>query len=182
MTVIADTPAGTPPEASWGQDVTDVVNELQKLQMAMMTADESTNSSSPSDVTGLSFPVVAGRLYVFRIVGGYSVAQTNQGLGFGFRHPGGAAYMVGRIFGPTNSSTEAIERLYQSSANTDIMTAQASANAAGATPYHFEATVMYTCTADGTFQFRKQRNGTSGSTGVTLEAPWSVLAHQSAIS
>jgi len=168
--------------AAWGEEVADALNELQKLSMAMMTADESTNSATPSDITGLSFPVVNGRAYVFRIVGGYSVAQTNQGLGFGFRHPGGTAVMVCRIFGPTNASVETIERIIETVANTDELTTQASSNAAGTSPYHVEATVHYTCSADGTFQFRKARNGTSGSTGLTLEAPWSVLAHSSAIS
>lgn len=168
--------------ASWAADVAEALNEIQKLRLFMLASNEATNAGSGSavDITGAGFPVVAGRKYIFHVVGQYQVSATNQGPGLGCRHPGGTVIQVWRIFGATSASAEVIERITTSSANTDSMTAAASANA-GATTYHFEATIAYVCTADGTLQFRKQRNGTSGSTGVTLVAPMSIICHQSAI-
>lgn len=181
MSEIDDTPAGTPIFDTWGQAVADVLNDQQKLLALMTAGDLSTNSSSPSDITGLSFPVVSGRVYVIRLQLLYQCAQTNQGPGIGFQHPGGNATGVFRVFGASSAAVEAIERIQETVAATDELTTAASVNSAGAS-YHLEATIRYNCTADGTFLMRRARNGTSGSTGLTILAGASALVHQSAIS
>jgi hypothetical protein len=165
VTDLVDVPAlGERITYDWGVDVATRINRSYLIELA---ADESTNSATPVDVTGLAFPVVNGESY--RIDGflDYSCSATNQGIGFGMQHPGGTAHGIFRVYGVTAAATSATERLIETSAATDEMTTAATVSNAGS---HFilEFRLFYACTADGTFKFRKQRNGTSGSTGVTI--------------
>lgn len=182
MTVIADTPAGTPPEASWGQDVTDVLNAQQRVQDIMLSADVTSNSGTESDIAEFVWPVVNGRQYVFRVDGTYEAANTAQGLGIGLRHPGGFAVAMWRVFGVTSSTVEDITRNAIGSAASDGMTSGATVSSA-ASKLAFSGTIVYDCTADGNIQFRKRRNGANTtSPGVTIHKGASMLVHQSAIS
>lgn len=146
-----------------------VAERLNRTQYLYVPADESTNAAvgSAVDVTGMSFAVEAGVSY--RIEGSidYSCSATNQGIAFGIQHPGGLAHGIFRVFGVTAAATEAIERLIETVATTDEFTTAATVSNAGS---HFVLgfTVFYDCTNSGTFKFRKARNGTSGSTGVTI--------------
>ncbi len=149
---------------TWGLAVSAQLNKSYPLTV---DANESTNSTSPSDVTGLTFTVENGSSYQIDLKVSYSCSATNQGIGIGVRHPGGDADGVFRVFGVSAAATEAIERLREQSANTDELTTAATVSSAGA-PLVMEATIFYTCTADGTFAIRKARNGTSGSTGLTI--------------
>jgi hypothetical protein len=167
MTELIDVPAlGERIVYSWPVSVAERLNRSYILEVA---ADESTNSGSgsASDVTGLTFPVVNGESYRIEGVLDYSCSATNQGIGFGMRHPGGTSHGIFRVYGVSAAATSATERLIETVANTDEMTTAATVSNAGS---HFvlEFLVFYACTADGTFAFRKQRNGTSGSTGVTI--------------
>lgn len=152
----------------WGASV---AGQLNKSFPLTLDADESTNSGagSASNITGLTFPVVNGSSYRIEGAVEYSCANTNQGIGIGFRHPGGSAIGLFRATGPAGIEAETLDRIIEQSADTDEMTDFATVISGGAL-YMVELRVFYHCTADGTFAFRKQRNGTSGSTGLTLYA------------
>lgn len=147
----------------------DVAEQLNKSYPLTLDADESTNAAaaSASDVTGLTFPVLTGKSYEISLRLDYSCANTNQGIGIGIRHPGGTAHGLFRATGPSGFATETLERLFENAAATDELTTYATVGSGGS-HYVVEATVFYACTADGTFAIRKARNGTPGSTGVTL--------------
>ncbi len=155
-----------------------IFGRLNRSLPLIVAADESTNSGSgsASDVTGMTFAVENGTAYRIEGQVWYSCSATNQGIGFGFQHPGGDAIGLFRVTGPSGTTTETIERIREQSATTDEMLTAATVGSGG-TIYVVEFSVVYTCTADGTFKFRKQRNGTSGSTGVTIYAGSGALVH-----
>jgi hypothetical protein len=157
----------------WAVDVATDVNALTARMtpdvLDILADDESTNTSTVSSISGfthVSQPVGRTLCVTGRI--DYSCANTNQGLGLGFRHGGGTAHGIVRIFGVTAGATEAIERLATNTANTDEMTTAATVSTGGG---HFvcEFTFFYTSnTASGSFTVRKRLNGTPGSTGLTI--------------
>jgi hypothetical protein len=156
----------------WGVDVSTSIANLEARTspdlLRRMSADESTNTATISSLTGLTIDsMIAGR--TARITGqiNYSCANTNQGLGIGFRHPGGNANGIFRIFGVTSGNVEAIERLSTLSASTDEMTTAATVSTGGGY-FICEFTIFYHATASGTFTMRKRLNGTPGSTGLTI--------------
>ncbi len=156
----------------WGVSVSEAIDDIQARTgpdlLRRMTANESTNTSTPSSITGLTVPNITSGMFI-RVHGAidYSCANTNQGLGVGFQHPGGTAHGIFRIFGVTAAATEAIERLQETSANTDNLTSAATVSNGGS---HLicEFTIFYLATASGTLVMRKRLNGTPGSTGLTI--------------
>lgn len=159
----------------WGVAVADAINDLQAELSPEATlrlaSDESTNSATPSSISGFTIAsglmpsgrtaAITGRIH-------YSCSATNQGLGIGFQHGGGTADGIFRIFGVTAGNVEAIERLATNTALNDEMSAAATVSTGGGL-FICEFTVFYTSdTATGFITLRKRRNGTSGSTGVTI--------------
>jgi hypothetical protein len=157
----------------WAVDVATDVNALTARMapdlITRLSADESTNTSTVSTVSGFTYTSVpSGRTLTVTGYIDYSCANTNQGLGLGFRHGGGTAHGIVRILGVSGGATESIERLATNTANTDEMTTAATVSTGGA---HFvcEFTFFYTSnTASGSFTVRKRLNGTPGSTGLTI--------------
>jgi hypothetical protein len=176
MTDLIDVPAlGERIVYTWPASVAERLNRQYILALA---SDESTNAAvgSATDVTGLTFPVENGVSYRIEGVLDYSCSATNQGIAFGMRHPGGTSHGIFRVYGVSAAATSATERLIETVANTDEFTTAATVSNAGS---HFilEFLVFYACTADGTFAFRKARNGTSGSTGLTIYAGSGATVH-----
>lgn len=157
----------------WGVAIADAVNantaRLSPDVLDRLASDQSTNTATVSSISGwahVSQP--SGRTLAMTGRIAYSCANTNQGLGLGFRHGGGTAHGIVRTFGVSAAATENIERLFTSSADTDEMTAGATVSFAGAL-YVCEFTFFYVSnTASGSFTVRNRLNGTPGSTGVTI--------------
>jgi hypothetical protein len=157
----------------WAVDVATDVNALTARMapdvLDRLSSDESINTSTVANISGWAHVAQpSGRTLCITGRVDYSCANTNQGLGIGFRHGGGTAHGIVRIFGVSGGATEAIERLATNTANTDEMTTSATVSTGGA---HFvcEFTFFYTSnTASGSINVRKRLNGTPGSTGLTI--------------
>lgn len=169
-----DTPAlGERITYDWAADVATDVNALTARMapdaLDLLADDESTNTSTVSNIAGFAHVAQpSGRSLCMTGRIAYSCANTNQGLGLGFRHSGGPAHGIVRIFGVSGPGAESIERLIQSTASTDEMTVAATV-AAGGTRYLCEFTFFFTATSgSATFNVRKRLNGTPGSTGLTI--------------
>lgn len=168
-----DTPAlGERITYDWGVDVATDVNALSSRlspdTLDRLATSESTNTSTVSSISGWQYtsqPI--GRSLTITGHVDYSCANTNQGLGIGFRMPGGVMHGIVRIFGVTSGSVESIERLSTLAADTDEMTTAATVSTGGGR-FVCEFTFFATLDTAGTVTIRKRLNGTPGSTGLTI--------------
>lgn len=152
--------AGGPVLDTWGAAVATKLNAMIPL---IVTADQATNSATAQDITELQIPVVAGRAYNIQLHGSYSVSATNQGLQLGYSGPGGAGALDVRIWGNASPTGETVARSFDGS-----LTGRTSTDTTGTR--EFWAYLRYACTTTGTLKIQFARGGTSGSTGVTLQA------------
>lgn len=152
---------------TWGEDVANRLNSFIVLELA---ADETINTNpgtAISTITGMEFPVENGKTYRFTGSLYYECDTTSQGPAVGFRHPGGSVLSTVRLFGITGGTTETIERVQTSLANTNALTTSATVSTADS-EFQIDFKGRYKCTADGTFFFRKSLNGTPSGFGLRL--------------
>lgn len=161
MTLTVPT-AGSPILDTWGAAV---ANQLNRMHLVALSADQSTDSASLVDVTDLTWPVVAGRYYAGMLFGQYTVSATNQGLQMAWSStPAGTGMMFLELTGPTAATTW------------DPYRTAAADTAIGATTClvtsfrEFRLWFRFACSTSGDLQMQFKRGGTSGSTGVTLVA------------
>jgi hypothetical protein len=156
----------------WAVAVADAINDLASRMapdaLKRLATDESTNVATVSSISGWEVtgqPIGRSLAITGRV--DYSCANTNQGLGIGFRHPGGVGHGIFRTFGVTAGDVEAIDRLSTNTANNDEMTSRATVSTGGGR-FICEFTLFVTLTTGGTVTIRKRLNGTPGSTGLTI--------------
>ncbi len=159
MTQVTVPAAGDAVDASWGQAVANHANHLIPVYM---TADVSKTGNSFSNITGLTFDVVNGKSYAFDLVLWYDVGGTSTGLAIAVNHPGGHVRMRSVIGGNASATGTTSEWILSTDTATGTTTTDAVARR------DIRLTGNYTCTGDGTFAFRYQRQGTS--TTVTIYA------------
>lgn len=152
--------AGSPILDSWGVAVAGQLNRCVPLVIA---ADEATNSATAQDIDDWSFAVVAGSYYNVHLSGTYQVSATNQGLLLGVDGPAGSIYLHMRIGGNGAAMT------FTETASSGSLAGSTSTDSA-ATRRTFQAWGRFAPTADGTITIQYARGGTSGGTGVTIEA------------
>jgi len=149
--------AGAPVLTSWGADV---ANQLNKCIPIVSTADTVFNSATFGDITGLSFPVVAGYTYTWQLILMYSVGGITTGLSISHTAPAGTCRMLSSIYGNVSATGADTEWLGAADTATGTSTTDSTNGRMIRLAGHF------ICTTSGTFQFRRKRNGTS--TNVTI--------------
>lgn len=156
---IAVPTAGGPVLDTWGAAV---ANQLNRIILVSLTADQATNSATAVDVTEWTFPAVAGSAYVGQFFGRYSVSATNQGLRLTWDGPSGNGVLFAQIGGNGAATTIADFR----TTSDGTMTGSTASSATSALEFWLSFYFVATASGDYTIQFA--RGGTSGSTGVTL--------------
>lgn len=146
---------------TWGAAV---ANQLNREIQLMTTADQSSNSTTLADVTGLTFAVESGRHYNGTLRLTYSVSATNQGCQIGVSCPTGDVLATITTYGQSSPSGTTGSVLASSGSATGVTTTDDN----GTARRHIIVHLDYDCTADGTFAIQFRRGGTSGSTGATI--------------
>lgn len=146
---------------TWGSAVATQLNRMIPLDT---TADQSSDSTSLADVTGLTFAVTSGRRYNGTLRLWYSASSTAQGCQVGVSCPAGDVLATITTYGQSSPSGTTGSVLASSGSATGVTTTDDN----GAARRHIIVHLDYDCTADGTFAIQFRRGGTSGSTGVTI--------------
>ena len=155
---VSDTagPAGGASGTAKPIDITELLEGLALLGGMPRVAKQSgqiTNSSNstPSNITGLSFPIKSGRRYYFKFFGQYQTAATTTGIGFTFSGPAiTRASWRARIRQAANGTDSFYEGDAQALTTVTVSTAVVAAN----TDYAWEIEGVVQPSADGTLQLR----------------------------
>lgn len=152
--------AGEPGTYQWAASVAAVLNRLILLDK---DADQSSNDGTNwADVTGLTFPVTNGKRYNGSLELSFVVSATNQGLQLRLSCPTGNVLVHVQTYGNASPNAYTESRLAASGDATSISATD------GTTGRRCAVSIVYDCTADGTFALQMRRGGTSGSTGATI--------------
>lgn len=146
--------------ADWPISVATLLNRLILLDK---DADQSSNDGTNwADVTGLTFPVTNGKRYNGSLELSFVVSATNQGLQLRLSCPTGNVLVHVQTYGNASPNAYTESRLAASGDATSISATD------GTTGRRCAVSIVYDCTADGTFALQMRRGGTSGSTGATI--------------
>lgn len=146
---------------TWGAAV---ANQLNREIQLMTTADQSSNSTTLADVTGLTFAVESGRQYVGTLVLWYSVAATNQCCQVAVSCPTGDLVASVTTRGQSTPSGAAESHLDASGSATGVTATDDN----GTARRRITIALSYDCAADGTLAIQFRRGGTSGGIGATV--------------
>jgi hypothetical protein len=146
---------------TWGDDVAERLN--REIQL-MTTSDQSSNSTTLADVSGMTFAVESGKQYNGTLTLWYSVSATNQCCQVAISCPAGDMVALVSTYGQSTPSGVTTSHLEASGSATGVT---ATDTAAGARR-RITISLTYDCTADGTLAVQYRRGGTSGSTGATV--------------
>jgi hypothetical protein len=109
------------------------------------------SSSTPTDITGLSFSLTSGRRYYFRFMGTYQSAATTTGCGFTFSGP---AMTSANWWVQIQQGSAGTDMMYQNTSTT-ITTVLVSASCVAInTNYMWQVEGFCTPSASGTLQLR----------------------------
>lgn len=169
--VITVPAAGDPVTATWGASV---ANQLNTQFPIVVTADVAMTSSSMADITGLSFPVVTGAVYVLDLHLFYTVGGTNTGIVIGYTAPGtNDGRLLVQIFGNA-SATGTTTDWVTTEDDTSLGTTTTDSTSTRLIRVHGRLAAA----GNGTFQLRYARRGTSttvtvleGSGGTVIYTP-----------
>ena len=150
--------ANDPVIASWASDIANRLNQMIPL---VATAGQTTSSTSWSDIAGLTFPVEAGKSYIIRAWGLYTVTATGNGFVVGYKRPGGSSGTVSsylRAYGNGGATTALIERVSSADdGGTGIATIDGTASR------QWDIDVLHVADVTGTFALRWKRPGATNS-------------------
>ena len=147
---------GDPANDTWPDAITTEVNRTTSV---ILTGDVSKATSSWSNITGLTAPVVNGRRYLVRAIVGWSQSSTSGGIRIGVDHPGGQFRALVRFTGET--AADALINEWHTT--TDDGSGVATADTANV-PRLVTIEGWYVCTSSGTFALRYYRNTTGTAT------------------
>lgn len=124
------------------------------------SSDLTRDNSAFATITGLTFPVAAGKNYTFIFVATWEHSTTGGGPIFSFDHPdtGTAAVALFEYTGETSSTSDLRDWVNAKGTGTGVATADAAAGKRICVGHG-----RYTCSTGGTFSMRYARN-----TGGTL--------------
>jgi hypothetical protein len=128
----------------------------------VVPSDDSFTANTFSDLSGMTFSVVAGKSYVIQLFLVFAAAGTSTGIVIGFNHPGGTARAYAEYHGQATAATHVDEWV---NGGVDSGTGIASVNASG-TFYGIEYSIWYQCDTNGTFAIRRRRAGSSATVAV----------------
>ncbi len=143
-----------------------VAAQLNRTQCAVLTSDVSKTSTSWSDITGLTLPVLAGKFYRVRATIIWDQSSTSGGIRIGANFPSGNYLAMTRFTGETSDTAFVNERHTVADDGTGVATAD------GTSARQCFIEGRYACDADGTFALRYRANTTGTAkiqVGSTLE-------------
>lgn len=129
-----------------------VAAQLNRTQTAVLTSDVSKATSSWSDITGLTLPVVAGKFYRVRATVIWDQSSTG-GIRIGANFPTGNYRAINHYTGETSATSDTPEWDTTADGGSGVTSADNTA----ARICTIEG--RYSCDADGTFALRYYRNG-----------------------
>ena len=120
-----------------------------------MSIDDTRDNVTFETVTGLTFPVAAGKNYGIIGAGTWKHSSTAGGLVLGFKHPGGNCRGLFEYTGATSTTSNTRDW----STVQDSGSGVSNANAADTVYAWWIPVLRYQCTVSGTFELRFKRNG-----------------------
>lgn len=87
---------------------------MRNQKTAIATARTTMSSTSFTDVTGVTFPVMANTIYLFQFDVTWQTTNTGVGIGLGVNGPAGTTFVVVRTEIPTSLTavTQGLQRVY----------------------------------------------------------------------
>ena len=137
-----------------------VVRELRNpVNIVTLAADFTTTNNIRSNITGWTYPVVAGKIYRFEVVGTATSTVTNNGVSLGVFLATGAGTIRGSMKGSTTSIAAGTDLSIPIYAVNNINVTPGSSLTttsvnATATPHFLILDSVFTCTTSGTFSIQ----------------------------